>query len=55
MPVQEIPELQVVEQIQEQIMETFSQESVQPRTDEQIVAVARAPCRDRFTFTASVC
>ena len=40
MPVQEIPELHVVEQIQEQIMGTFSQESVQQRTDEQIVAVA---------------
>ena len=40
MPVQEIPELHVVEQIQEQIMGTFSQESVQQCTDEQIVAVA---------------
>ena len=40
MPVQEIPELHVVEQIQEQIMGTISQESVQQRTYEQIVAVA---------------
>merc|ERR1712136_95759 len=40
MPDQEIPELHVVEQIQEQIMETISQETVQQRTDEQIMAVA---------------
>merc|ERR1719414_534366 len=40
MPVQEIPELHVVEQIQEQIVGTCSQESVQQSTDEQIVAVA---------------
>ena len=40
MPVQEIPELHVVGQIQEQTVGTCSQESVQQRTDEQIVAVA---------------
>ena len=40
MPVQEIPELHVLERIQEQIVGTISQESVQQRTDEQIVAVA---------------
>ena len=41
--VQGIPRAQVGERIQEQIAETISQETVQQRTDEQIVAVA-APC-----------
>ena len=40
MPVQEIPEPHVLERIQEQIVGTISQESVQQRTDEQIVAIA---------------
>ena len=43
MIVQGIPRAQVGERIQEQIAETISQETVQQRTDEQIVAVA-APC-----------
>ena len=42
MPVQEIPELQVLERIQEQIVGTISQESVQQRTDEQIPDIPRA-------------
>ena len=41
--VQGIPRAQVGERIQEQIAKTISQETVQQRTDEQIVAVA-APC-----------
>merc|ERR1712136_424137 len=41
--VQRIPSAQVGERIQEQIAETISQETVQQRTDEQIMAVA-APC-----------
>ena len=43
MIVQGIPRAQVGERIREQIAETISQETVQQRTDEQIVAVA-APC-----------
>ena len=38
-PVQEIPELQVLERIQEQIVETISQENIQQRVDEQTVVV----------------
>ena len=41
--VQGIPSAQVGERIQEQIAETISQETVQQRTDEQIMAFA-APC-----------
>ena len=42
MPVQEIPELQVLERIQERIVGTISQESVQQRTDEKIPDIPRA-------------
>ena len=43
MIVQGIPRAQIGERIQEQIAETISQETVQQRTDEQMMAVA-APC-----------
>ena len=53
MPVQEIPELQVLERIQEQIVGTISQESVQQRTDEQIVVV-RVPIVQEQGFVPDV-
>ena len=53
MTVQEIPELQVLERIQEQIVGTISQENIQQRVDEQTVVV-RAPRQVSFAETTVI-